>query len=126
MADEALGHDADQDLASPGCLLEPLRRVDGVARGERRRMVSRHDLAGVDPDSDSKGRNASSSEGGVQPVDGFLHVERSSHRPQRIVLVRAREAEHGHHRVADELLHGAAMPLDGHPHLLVPPAQELA
>ena len=32
-------------------------------------------------------------------------------RPQRVVVVRGRDAEDGHDRVADELLHGAAVPL---------------
>ena len=64
-------------------------------------------------------------ERGVQPLDRTLHVERGPHRPEGIVLVYLRETEHRHHRVADELLHDAAVALDGDPHLLVPPAQEL-
>ena len=33
--------------------------------------------------------------------------------------MRLRHAEDRHHRVADELLHGAPVPLDDRPHLLV-------
>ncbi len=40
--------------------------------------------------------------------------------------MRARESVHGHHGVADELLDGAAVALDGDPHLVVPPAHQLA
>ena len=52
VADEPLGHRADQDVAAAGRLLEPFRGVDRVAGGERRRIVARHHLAGVDPDAD--------------------------------------------------------------------------
>jgi hypothetical protein len=52
MSDEPFGHGTDQDFAAVRRLLEPLRRIDGVARDEGRRVVSRHDLAGVDPDPD--------------------------------------------------------------------------
>ena len=41
-----------------------------------------------------------------------LHLRRSAHRTERIVLVRDRDAEHGHHGVADELLHRAAVALE--------------
>ena len=39
-----------------------------------------------------------------------LHRDRGPHRPLRVVLMRLREAEHGHDRVAHELFHGAAVP----------------
>ena len=122
VANEPLGDRSDQDLAAAGRLLEPLRRVDRVAGGERRRLVARHHLAGVDPDADPQLGDLPPLEGGVQPLDGPLHVERGPHRPQRVVLVCAREAEDRHHRIADELLHRAAVALDGDPHLLVPRA----
>ena len=126
VANEPLRDRADQDLAAAGCLLQPLRGVDRVAGGERRRLVARHHLTGVDPDPNPQLGHLARFERGIQPLHGPLHVERGPHRPQRVVLVCAREAEHRHHRVADELLHRAAVALDGDPHLLVPPAQELA
>ena len=46
------------------------------------------------------------------------HLDRRPHRPQRVVLVHDRHAEHGHHRVADELLDGAAVALDDRLHPL--------
>ena len=46
------------------------------------------------------------------------HLDCRSARAQRIVLVRDRHAEHRHHRVADELLHRAAVPFDHEPDLL--------
>ena len=39
-------------------------------------------------------------------------LQRTSHSPLGVVLVRPGEAEHGEHGVADELLHGAAVLLD--------------
>ena len=50
-----------------------------------------------------------------QPLADLGH---RAHRPQRIVLVRDRDAEHRHRRVSDELLHRAAMALDDQPDLL--------
>jgi hypothetical protein len=46
------------------------------------------------------------------------HLGRRTHGPQRVVLVRDRHAEHRHHRVADELLHATAVPLDDCLHAL--------
>jgi len=126
VAYESLRDRADQDLACGGCLLQSLRGVHRVTGRERRRLVPSHHLAGVDPDPDPQLGHVALRERDIQPLDSSLHVERGPHRPEGIVLVRAREAEHRHHRVADELLHRAAVALDGDPHLLVPPAQELA
>jgi hypothetical protein len=126
VADEPLRDRADQNLAAAGRLLQALRGVDRVAGGECRRIVARHHFTGVDSDPDPELGYLARFERGIQPVHGPLHVERGPHGPQRVVLVCAREAEHGHHCVADELLHRAAVALDGDPHLLVPPAEELA
>ena len=54
MAHQPLGQATDQDLTSRRSLLEPLGGVDCIARGERRSLVARHDLAGVDPDPDAQ------------------------------------------------------------------------
>ena len=43
---------------------------------------------------------------------GVAQLDGSACRSQRIILVDDRHAEDGHDRVADELLDGAAMPLD--------------
>jgi hypothetical protein len=44
--------------------------------------------------------------------DAVADSESRANRPLRIVLVRDRRAEHRHHRVADELLDGAAPVLE--------------
>ena len=45
----------------------------------------------------------------VQDRQAVAHPGGGPHRAERVVLVEARDAEHGHDRVADELLHGAAV-----------------
>ena len=49
---------------------------------------------------------------------GLAHLDRRPAGAQGIVLVRDRNPEHGHHRVADELLHRAAVALDDRLHPL--------
>src|SRR5262249_7808293 len=44
--------------------------------------------------------------------------------PERVVLVRLRHTEHGHDRVADELLHRSAVRLDDPLHPLEVPGQQ--
>ena len=46
------------------------------------------------------------------------HLDRGAAGTQRVVLVRLRDAEDGHHRIADELLHRAAVRLDDRLHPL--------
>ncbi len=93
---------ADESLTRRCSLLEPRSDVDGVSGDERLRVAADDDLAGVDADPR------------VEPVldDGRAHLGRSAHRPQRVVLVRDRDPEDRHDRVADELLDGPAVPLD--------------
>jgi hypothetical protein len=76
---EPLGRGADQDLATRCCLFEPLRRVDGIARYERGRLVSRHDLACVDPDPDQQLRQSAPVQRGVEALEGSLHVDRCAY-----------------------------------------------
>src|SRR5207248_3918972 len=54
----------------------------------------------------------------VQLCQARLHLGRGADGPERVVLVRGWDAEHGHHRVADELLDRAAVPLERRAHLL--------
>ena len=51
-----------------------------------------------------------------QPRERRPHLHRRPAGPQRIVLVHRRHPEHRHHRIADELLHHAAVLLDHPPH----------
>ena len=108
---ERLG--ADQDLSRRRRLLEPGRHVDGVARDERLALAG-HDLARVDARPERERHRQLLAER-RQPLADLGH---GAHRPQRVVLVRDRDAEHRHRRVADELLHRAAVPLDDQPDLL--------
>ena len=92
---------ADQDLARLGGLLEPGGEVDRVTGGQALRRAG-DDLAGRHADA---------------PLDAQLrervaHLDRRAQRPERVVLVHDRHAEHRHHRVADELLDAAAVALD--------------
>ena len=60
----------------------------------------------------------------VQLLDPFERVERGANGALGVIVVREGRAEHRHHRVADELLHHAAEPLDAVAELLVvPPVQ---
>ncbi len=99
---------ADKDLACRGGLLEPGSHVDGIAGDEGLTLAADHDLAGVDADA------------GLQRVqsDDVAHLDRGTNSPERVVLVRDRDAEHRHHRVADELLHRPTVALDDRPQVL--------
>ena len=78
--------------------------------------MPRHDLAGVDADA---GLDA-------ELGQGVAHLDRGSAGPQRVVLVHLRNPEDGHDRVADELLHRAAVRLDDRLHPLEVAGEERA
>ena len=97
----------DEDPVHRRRALQACGRVDDVARG--------HALAGVGPRVESNERLA-----GRDP-DPQLELllereladrERGANRTLGVVLVRGRRAEERHHRVADELLDGAAVALE--------------
>ena len=109
---DAAAHDperglADQDLAGPCRLLEPGGDVDRVSRREAL-LGAGHDLAGVDAEASLN----------AEIRERFPHLDRGPAGAQRVVLVHAGDAEDGHHRVADELLHAAAVRLDDPLHAL--------
>jgi hypothetical protein len=80
----------------------PLRRV--------RLLAGVHDgLAGVDPGSHGEVEARMLL---VQLLDRIEHPEASPHGALGVVAMRDRGAEHGHDRVADELLHDAAERFD--------------
>ena len=110
---------SDQDLARASSLLQPRRHVDGLAGRERRVGLVHHDLAGLDADPRLERELA-------HVVD---NRERSSDRPLRVVFVRLRDSERGHHGVPGELLHRPAVRLDAPGHTLEegrdPPAHDL-
>ena len=98
-----------------GCALEPRCGVDDVARS--------HSLAclgpGVERDQRFAGRDPDADLELALLGELVPDRERRSHRTLGIVLVRDRRAEHGHDRVADELLDGASEALELRAHLRV-------
>jgi len=108
--DEAVRPLAEQDLARPARLLEPLADHDGLAGHEAvsRGGIAGDDLAGIDADPHLErcagemalGRNT------------LAQLDRGPDRAERVVLAHQRYAEHGHHLVADELLDRAAVALN--------------
>ena len=97
---------ADQDLARRCGLLESGCDVDGIARDERLALAG-HDLARVHAGAERE-RDRQLVAERRQPLADLRH---GTDGPQRVVLVRDGDAEHRHRRVADELLHRAAVPL---------------
>ena len=111
-AGRALG---DEDLVRIGGLLEPRRCVDGVAGddpGLGARLARGDDVACVHADPHREADAVTAVERVVQLAEAASHPESRPKRPRRVVLVRDRRAEDGHHRVADELLDGSAFCLD--------------
>ena len=94
--------------------LQPRRRVDDITGDKALTVgqprIERDDsFACVDADPDLQRQTGILR---VQPLDRLENRESRPHRPLRVVLVRHGRAEGRHHRVADELLHGAAVTLD--------------
>ena len=102
IADEKSRLGPDENLAVGGALLEPRGDVDRVAGDERLSLSAHDDLARVDPDPC------------LQLVlgDRLAHLPRRADGAKRVVLVRRRDPEDGHHRIADELLDRAAVTLE--------------
>ena len=122
--DGAEGALADQDLARLGGLLQARGQVDRLAGDQEVAPGARagDDEAGVDPDPQRHLHVAPLG----QARQARAHHQRGPHRPLGIVLVRGRDAEHRHHRVADELLDRAAVGLGRPRELVVEIAQEAA
>ena len=115
LADERKRRLADEHLAGLRRLFEAGGHVDGVTRREAL-LGSRHHLAGHDADP------------AFQPElrQRVSHLGRGAQRAERVVLARDRDAEHRHHRVADELLHRPAVALDDRLHPLEVPREQRA
>ena len=96
---EPIRRRADEDLARSCGFLEPRREVHRLARRECRLRAVDDDLAGLDPDAGLE----------LELVHGRAHRERGARGAERVVLVRLRNAERGHHGVAGELLDDAAV-----------------
>jgi len=107
---------ADEHLSAPGSLLEPFGKDDRGAGHESFSGPACDHLAGVNADPDH--------EPFVDRRYGLADLDRCADRPQRVVLVRPRHAEHGHHRVSDELLHDTAVALGRRPRRREVPLQQ--
>ena len=90
-----------------GCLLQPGGDVDGIACGQAL-LGTGHHLAGVDADTRLH----------AELREGVSHLHGCSTGPERVVLVYLRNAEHSHHRIADELLDHPTVRLDDALHAL--------
>ncbi len=117
-AEGALGGDvgrlADRDRHRRRHALQPRRRVDRVPGKKAAPRggvdVEAHErVAGIDADANLQRRAV----GPRQALEVLDQAQAGAHRALGVVLVHGGHAEHGHHRVPDELLHGAAMRLDG-------------
>ena len=119
-----------EDLARRCRLLESSRHVHGVAAdetlGSRRRVLLCHDLARVHTDTDLERHSVVALQLLVERGHCAAHFLRGPDRSQSVVLVERGDAEDGHHRVSDELLHGPPVPLDRGGHLLEVPAHNVA
>ena len=100
-ADERERRCSNQHLGWRRGLLQPRGHVDRVTRRQTF-FGAGHHLAAGEPDP------------GLEAELGqrVAHLCRRPHGAQRVVLVEHGYPEHGHHRVADELLHRPAVPLD--------------
>ena len=112
-----VGRLADDDLTDRGRLLEPERGDDDVARRHSLPRVGTgaqvdERLAGVDRDPDLQVEVLLV----VQLADRAADRERRQHGALRVVAVRDRSPEQGHHRVADVLLDVPAEALELRPH----------
>ena len=120
MLDERVGGLADQDLVSVRRLREPFRENHRLARHERVpfRGIPGHDLSGIDPDPDLEADVERPLELLVQTCEPRKHLLGGPDAAEGVVLVCDGHPEHRHHLVPDELLDGAAMPLDDLSHPL--------
>ncbi len=101
VADQRERADADQHLARRSRLFEPCGDVDRIA-GDERVAAPRDDLAGVDADAH-------------RDLCGVTDLRSGTSRTQRVVLAHGRDAEDGHHGVADEFLERPAVTFDRGP-----------
>jgi hypothetical protein len=115
VADERMCTGPEEDFARVCRLLEPGGDVHGVARHERLAPPG-YDLSRVEADPHLES----------EPGDGAQDLVGRAYRPQRVVLVRLRDAEHRHRGVPDELLDRAAVTLEQHPELSVVAGHQLA
>ncbi|HEY3212124.1 MAG TPA: hypothetical protein VGL16_02805 [Actinomycetota bacterium] len=128
LGDHGLPHEpqrlsAQQDFPRPCGLLESRGNIHGVAGDDRLSGdgVAGNDRARIDADSNSEPHTVLALEILVQRDECIAHIGSRTHGTQGVVFMEDRDAEHGHHGVADELLDGADVALDRDLHLLEVP-----
>ena len=114
---------AEQDLAGGGRLLETCGDIDRIARREPlpRRRLTCHHLAGVDTKPRFEANAELALELRVQEFELLTHLRCGTQRAPSVILVEGGDAEDGHDRVADELLHRPAVALEDALHLFEVP-----
>ena len=124
---QAMRLGADQHVAGLRDLLQPSRHVRGYTgdEGVPGRGVPHDHLAGVHAGPRLDANVVDTRQLVVQGRECVGDLARGSHRSQRVVLVDMWDAEDGHHRIPDELLDGAAVPLDHGPHRIEVTAEDL-
>jgi hypothetical protein len=121
----ALGRLADEDRARLRRALHPRGGVHEVARDQP--LAVRADRDGSLAREDACPRaQVGRAELLAEDGDAGDEVERGSNGALGVVLLGNRGSPHGHHRVADELLDGAAVALDDLSSAVEVPGQELA
>ena len=108
----------DQRLARAGQLLEALRGIHRVPAGERPAgsRIAGDDLTGADADPSAEPHPERPLQLVTQPGEQLVQLNRRPHRPEGVVVVEPRNAEHRHERVAGIRLDGAAVALEHLPH----------
>ena len=114
VADGVVRRFAHDNIIWLGLLLEARGKVHGVAGGHRcaTERVADHDLARLDPDPCLQPDALARLRVPADLDEALADRQRGADGTFRIVLVGLRQTEDGHHRVAAELLDGAAAPLD--------------
>ena len=128
VAHERVGRAPDDDLAGCGDGLEPRRDVDRVAHHDRLAGAARadDDRPGVDARPRLEGDATLGPQGAVEPFERLAHLGARAHGAQGVLVVRDRDPEYGHHRVADVLLDRAAVALDDLAHAREVAAHDVA
>lgn len=107
---------ADEDLTRGRLLLKSCCRVHHVASGERIRASADDGLARMHPGPEREFDAKARPQRVAQADKRLMHLQRTTNRALRIVLVQSRNAEDGNDGVPHELLYRAAELLDDGPH----------